>query len=159
MVPHPAHAREVVLELRQLDLELSLGAPCVLGEDVENQLRPVDDARLERVLERTLLGRRELLVHEQHLGVALRVLGLQLGQLALADERLRIRPVPVLNQLGDRVHPCGAGELPKLRELFGAVRSLREHAEDEPALRLRPRSGIGLARCHRRDYGRCRLAR
>ena len=94
VVPHPTHAREVVLELRQLDLELALGAPCVLGEDVENQLRPVDDARLERVLERTLLGRRELLVHEQHLGVAFGVLGLQLSQLALADGRLRIRAGP-----------------------------------------------------------------
>ena len=38
----PAHARQVVLELRELDLELALGAHGVLGEDVEDQLRPVD---------------------------------------------------------------------------------------------------------------------
>ena len=39
----------------------------VLGEDVEDQLRPVDDAGVERVLERPLLGRVELVVDEQHL--------------------------------------------------------------------------------------------
>ena len=44
----------------------------VLGEDVEDQLRAVDDARLERVLERPLLGRVELVVDEQHLGAATR---------------------------------------------------------------------------------------
>ena len=37
----------------------------VLGEDVEDQLRAVDDARLERVLEQALLARVELVVDEQ----------------------------------------------------------------------------------------------
>ena len=65
MLPHPAHPREVVFELRELDLELSLGADGVLGEDVEDQLRAVDDSRLERVLERALLRRAELVVDER----------------------------------------------------------------------------------------------
>ena len=56
VLPHAAHARQVVLELRELDLELALGAAGVLGEDVEDQLRAVDDARLERVLERAAAG-------------------------------------------------------------------------------------------------------
>ena len=67
VLPHPAHPREVVFELRELDLELSLGADGVLGEDVEDQLRAVDDARLERVLERPLLRRAQLVVDDQHL--------------------------------------------------------------------------------------------
>ena len=46
VLPQAAHAREVVLELRELDLELAFGAARVLGEDVEDQLRAVDDARL-----------------------------------------------------------------------------------------------------------------
>ena len=37
----------------------------VLGEDVEDQLRAVDDARLQRVLERPLLRRSELVVDEE----------------------------------------------------------------------------------------------
>ena len=64
----PAHPRQVVLELRELDLELALGADGVLGEDVEDQLRAVDDARRERVLERALLGRVELVVDDEHVG-------------------------------------------------------------------------------------------
>ena len=40
----------------------------VLGEDVEDQLRAVDDARLERVLELPLLRGVELVVDEQRLG-------------------------------------------------------------------------------------------
>src|SRR5205823_10216939 len=42
VLPHAAHAREVVLELCELDLQLPLGGGCMLGEDVEDQLRPVD---------------------------------------------------------------------------------------------------------------------
>ena len=68
----PAHARQVVLELCQLDLELSLGGHGMLGEDVEDQLRPVDDARLEGVLEEALLRRVELVVDEQALGLGSR---------------------------------------------------------------------------------------
>src|SRR5262249_21075145 len=34
VLPHAAHPREVVIELRELDLELSLGTDGVLGEDV-----------------------------------------------------------------------------------------------------------------------------
>ena len=66
-----AHARQVVLELRELDLELALGADGVLGEDVEDQLRAVDDPRLERVLEVALLRRLELVVDDQRLGAKL----------------------------------------------------------------------------------------
>ena len=85
MLPHAPHARQVVLELRQLDLELPLGAHGVLGEDVEDQLRPVDHARVERVLEVALLRRVELVVDEQALGLAVGEALLQLLELALAD--------------------------------------------------------------------------
>ena len=64
MLPHATHARQVVLELGELDLELSLGARRVLGEDVEDQLRPVDDAGGQGILERALLRRLELAVDE-----------------------------------------------------------------------------------------------
>ena len=65
MLPHPPHSRQVVFELCELDLELSLGAHGVLGEDVEDQLRPIDDACLEGVLERPLLRRAQLVVDDQ----------------------------------------------------------------------------------------------
>ena len=102
VLPHAAHPRQVVLELRELDLELALGADRVLGEDVEDQLRAVDDARRERVLERALLRRVELVVDDEHVGPALGVERLQLLELALADVRLLIGSAPLLDELRDR---------------------------------------------------------
>ena len=64
MLPHASHARKVVLELRELDLELALGASSVLSEDVEDQLGPVHDPELERILEPSLLARVELVVDD-----------------------------------------------------------------------------------------------
>ena len=108
VLPHAPHPRQVVLELRELDLELSLGAVGVLGEDVEDQLRAVDDARVERVLERPLLHGIELVVDEQHLGARVAVRLLQLLELALADVRARIRARALLDELGRpaRRRPC-----------------------------------------------------
>src|SRR4029078_10881751 len=83
VLPEAAHPREVVFELRELDLELALGADGVLGEDVEDQLRPVDDARLKGVLEHFLLRGAELVVDEQCLGAGLLVRRLELLELAL----------------------------------------------------------------------------
>jgi len=68
MLPHAAHAWEVVFELRELDLQLPLGANRVLSEDVEDQLRAIDDTRLQRVLEHPLLRGLELVVDKEHLG-------------------------------------------------------------------------------------------
>lgn len=76
------------------------------------------------------------------------VLRLELCELPLPDERPRVGAVPVLNELGDGGDASGAGELTELGEFFVAVHALCEDAENEPTLWLRPRRGIGLARCH-----------
>jgi succinyl-diaminopimelate desuccinylase len=149
VLPHAAHARQVVLELRQLDLELAVGARRVLGEDVENELRPVDDARLQHVLERALLGRAQLVVDEQRLRLGVSEDLLELGQLSLADERSRVRMGPVLDDLADGQDAGRACELAELSELVLRARALRVDAEEKRTLRLRPGCGIGLARSHR----------
>ncbi len=143
VLPHPPHPRQVVLELRQLDLELALGAPRVLGEDVEDQLGAVDHPRLERVLERPLLGRVELVVDDQHLGAGALVLLLELLELALADVGAPVGPRAVLDELAARLDAGGADQLAQLAELVLVVHSLREHGEHEPALGLAARRGIG----------------
>jgi len=71
----------------------------VLGEDVEDELRPIDDPCLQGVLERALLGRAELVVDEEDLGTAGRVGVAELRELALPDERARIRVLAVLDDL------------------------------------------------------------
>ena len=83
VLPHAPHAREVVLELRELDLELALGTSCVLGEDVEDQLRAIDDAGAEGVLQAALLPGLELVVDDQRFGVGVLHEPLQLLELAL----------------------------------------------------------------------------
>ena len=148
MLPHPAHPRQVVLELRQLDLELPLRAHGVLGEDVEDQLRAVDHARLERVLEVALLGRVELVVDEEALGARLGEEPLQLLELPLPDVRPLRRPLPVLDDATDGLDARRPRELLHLGELLVGVRPLGQDREHEAALRL------GRTWNHRGDYAR-----
>ena len=68
--PQAAHAREVVLELGELDLELALRAVRVAGEDVEDDRRAVDDRHAQLALEVALLARRELVVAGDEVRVA-----------------------------------------------------------------------------------------
>jgi hypothetical protein len=127
VLPHAAHAREVVLELRQLDLELSLGAVRVLREDVEDQLGAVDDPRLQLVLELSLLGRAQLVVDEQRLRAHGLVRLLELDELALADEGPGVRPRSMLDQRSHRLHTGGPCELCDLVELAALVRAGGQH--------------------------------
>src|SRR5262249_25553663 len=50
---------QLMLDLRELDLELALGAARPQREDVEDQARTVDDAALERALKVALLRSRQ----------------------------------------------------------------------------------------------------
>jgi succinyl-diaminopimelate desuccinylase len=150
VVPHPAHPREVVFELCQLDLELPLGASRMLREDVEDQLGAVDDPGLQRVFERSLLWGAELTVDEEHLGGRTRKGLLELRQLSLAHERSYVRPCSMLDELSARRDTSGACQLFQLPELVVPVGALGIDADEKSTLRLRPRCGIGLARSHRR---------
>jgi succinyl-diaminopimelate desuccinylase len=136
------------LELRELDLELSLGADGVLGEDVEDQLRAVDHPRLERVLERPLLGRSQLVVDDQNFCLGLAISPLELLELAFADVRARVGEPPVLDDPADRLDLRRPRQLLELGELVGAVGPLREHGDEEPTLGLGRPGAIGLSRRH-----------
>src|SRR5690606_11722049 len=56
-----------MLELRQLDLQLTFEACGALGKDVEDQPIAIEHARLERALEVPLLAGRQCTVHEHEL--------------------------------------------------------------------------------------------
>jgi succinyl-diaminopimelate desuccinylase len=148
VLPHAPHTREVVFELRKLDLELSLGADGMLGEDVEDQLGSIDDPRLEGVLERPLLGGAQLGVDEQHLRACVAVLLFQLFDLSLAHVRARVGKAPMLDNPAhglDSGRPC---ELFELRELIGSVGAGSEHSKHEPTLGLGRPGAIGLSHRH-----------
>ena len=74
MGPEPGQARQLVLELGELDLEPALVGLGVEGEDVEDQPAPVDDLDVEQALQGLLLalGGEELL--DRRLGLLERLL-------------------------------------------------------------------------------------
>ncbi len=120
----------------------------MLGEDVEDQLGAVDDARLQRVLERPLLRGRELVVHEQDLGPGRSVRALQLLELPLAHVGADVGACAMLDEHPDRLDAGGARELRQLGELGVRVEAGRQHREDEAALELGAGRGIGPAVTH-----------
>ena len=89
--PQAAHAGHVVLELRQLDLELALGGVGVAGEDVEDHRGAVDHRHPELLLEVALLARRELVVDRDEVRVRRLQQRLELVDLARAEVEVRVR--------------------------------------------------------------------
>jgi len=57
----------------------------------------------------------------------------------------------VLDEARDGLDTCRTRKLFELRELVVGIDALREHGQDEPALGLEARRGIGLTRRHRQS--------
>src|SRR5262249_19293873 len=125
-----------VLELGELDLEFPLGADRVLGEDVEDQLGAVDDARAELVLQVSLLHRVELVVDEEALGVGVCEALLEFGDLPFPDVGSLRRARAMLHDASDRLDAGRPRQLLDLGELLVGIQPLTQDREDEPALRL-----------------------
>ena len=109
----------------------------MLSENVEDQLRPVDDPHLQGVLEEPLLNRVELVVDEQGLRLRDQKALLQLLELALADVGALRRTGAVLHDAADRLDTGGSGELFDLGELGVGVFPLGQNREDQSPLWLR----------------------
>ena len=112
--PQPGQAWQLVLELGQLDLETALVGLRVQREDVEDEPAAVDDLDVEQLLERTLLGRRQLVVGDEDVEPGLALRGDELLGLAFADVPVRIHVAAVLPFGADDV---GAGSRREVREL------------------------------------------
>ena len=126
--PQAAHAREVVLELRELDLELALGAVRVRGEDVEDHGRAVDHRQAERLLEVALLAGAQLVVAGDHVRVARQRRGLRLGHLARAEIGVRVRLLAALDHLADDGHAGRAQQLAELGEVVALGSAAMQNA-------------------------------
>ena len=119
--PQPAHAGQVVLQLRELDLELALGRVGVGGEDVQDGRRPVDDADPELLLQVALLARGQLVVADDDVGVGGLGGVLDLLELARAEVGVGVRLVAVLDGLADDGDARGAQQLAQLAEVVARL--------------------------------------
>src|SRR6185436_15378794 len=100
--------RQQVLELRELDLQLALARPRPPREDVENQLRAVDDLAADLFLDLAQLRRRQLVVEDDDVDGGFRRRRGQALHLARAEERRRIGLGALLE---DPERDLGAGRL------------------------------------------------
>ena len=108
--PHAAQARVQVLVLGEAHLQAPLLGGGVQGEDVQNEGRTVDDLHglVHDLLQIGLLGRCQLIVEDDEVGLARPC---QLGDfvgLARADEGARVGRVQAL---GRRGHHIGSGRI------------------------------------------------
>jgi hypothetical protein len=123
--------RQAVAELRELDLEASLSSGRVLGEDVEDELRAVDDALLHQVSDVAHLCGREVLVEDHQARSPLPGAHDQIPKLSLTDQVARIGLRALLAHRVDDRDSGRARELPHLREAFVRVRISTEGDRDE----------------------------
>lgn len=57
------------MKLRQFDLHLGFAAVGTGGEDVENELRPIQHPNTDTILETLALGRRKLVIEDYEIGI------------------------------------------------------------------------------------------
>jgi hypothetical protein len=109
-------ARKLVLELRELDLKLAFAGASVASEDVEDELCAVDDATWETRLEVAKLRGRQVVIEEDEVGLGGACDGVDLVELAGADEGCGIGARAMLHEDGSDLGFGRAGELLKLGE-------------------------------------------
>ena len=87
----PDEPRHQVLELRELDLKLAFTRPRAPREDVENELRAIDDLAVERFFEVAQLRRRQLVVENHDIDARSSQEAASDRNLAAAEKRRGIR--------------------------------------------------------------------
>ena len=110
--------RHVVLQLRELHLELAVVALGALREDVENELRAIDDLEVALLRDRGGLRGRELAIEDEHVGVELHRANDHVVELALTEHELRIDAIA---ELDDGIRDLDAGSPRELAELGDAL--------------------------------------
>ena len=109
-------AWELVFELREFDLELAFAGAGMAGEDVEDELRAVDDAAGEFCFKVAQLRRGEIVVEEDEVRIGGGDDAFDLFELTASDKCCRIGSWTALNQGCGNLGTGGAGELFELAE-------------------------------------------
>ncbi len=116
--PHPLQPRHGVLQLSQLHGQSGLVRLGTAGEDVQNQLRPIEHLQTGELLEVPRLGGAEVVVEDNHVGPGRGGQAGQLGHLTLAQIGGRHGSLPPLGQPANHPHASGGRqpfELPQGR--------------------------------------------
>src|ERR1035441_453354 len=99
-------AGQQVIQLRKLHLEAAFAGSRARGKDVQNELGAVDDLGVYQLLEVALLGGREVVVEDHHVGAAESDGGRDLFHFATANEgggvRSRTRLIHFFDNPGSR---------------------------------------------------------
>src|SRR3990167_5859830 len=117
MAPAPGQARQEILELGQLDLKLAFVAPRPLGEDIEDQLAPVDHSKLELRLQITLLCRTQIFIKNHQVRFFLPDLSADLLHFSPAYQSSRAHPLQALGESSRHRRPGAAGQLFELVQI------------------------------------------
>ena len=148
--------------LRQLDLDPALMGASVLGEDVKDQGRAIDDATTAKlILERLLHPRRQLVVDHHDVDRVHRGPLFDLFELALAHVVDRIGMRRPLRDLVDRLQPHGAGQISQLAQgsLRVPDRALHLNRHQQSSLLLGRVGGGGTAGALRHSRSRSSRSR
>ena len=115
--PGAAQSRQPVLQEGQFHLRLALGSAGVLREDVEDHRGAVDGRSTEDLLQVALLGRREVVLEDDGVGVDREADLAQFLHLARPEERGGIGRVTTLDYARDDVGARGVDQERQLVEL------------------------------------------
>ena len=113
--PHPLQARHLVFQLGQLDRQAGLVRLGAAGEDVEDQLRAVEDLQAGGFLKIAGLAGAEIVIEKDHVGHFGVGQGGQLLHLSLAQVGCRIGRLAMLSELA---HDARAGGFRKTLQFF-----------------------------------------
>ena len=103
-------ARQHVLQLRQLYLQLTFAGAGVPGKDVEDELSAVDYAALDNSFYVALLGSSEVVIEEEKVSVYRCSRACDLFQFARANQCRGVGPVAALQNFADNIGPRASGQ-------------------------------------------------
>ena len=106
---------EIVFELGEFDLELSVDGFCALGEDVEDELRAIEDFVRERLGDDARLRRGEFAIEDDEFGVIVEGMKLDLLQFPRTDEAFGVGR---FSALFDDAHDVDAGRSAQFEHFF-----------------------------------------
>jgi hypothetical protein len=108
VAPESGQSRQQVLQLRELNLQLAFFGAGALGENIQDQRRPIENLAIEDLLQIAALRGRKFVVKNDRIHIrAPTVLG-KFIRLAFADESRRARRGQLLDSISNDL-PSGSG--------------------------------------------------